>query len=58
MILTLNPEHERIVTEALRAGHYRSAEEVIARALEVLREQEQGVLQRPVKRDPKRAAAR
>ena len=44
MILTLNPEHERMVNEELRAGHFGSAEEVIGCALEALREKEHGFL--------------
>ena len=58
MNLTLNPEHERMVNEELRAGHFGTAEEVIGCALEALREKEHGFLQRAEKRDPKRAAAR
>jgi Arc/MetJ-type ribon-helix-helix transcriptional regulator len=58
MILTLSPEHERMLNEELRAGHYRSAEEVIGCALEALRGKGQGLLPRAQKRDPKRAAAR
>jgi Arc/MetJ-type ribon-helix-helix transcriptional regulator len=58
MILTLNPEHERMVNEELRAGRYSSAEEVIGCALEALREKDLGILLRGEKRDPKRAAAR
>ncbi len=58
MILTLNPEHERMVNDELRAGHYRSAEEVIGCALEALREREQGFFRRAEERDPKRAATR
>lgn len=38
MAVTLNPEQERIVNEELRSGRYRSAEEVIWRALAALRE--------------------
>jgi Arc/MetJ-type ribon-helix-helix transcriptional regulator len=36
----LPPEQERIVNEELRSGNSRSAEEVIAKALETLRERE------------------
>jgi len=32
----LQPEHERLVAEALRSGAYRSSEEVIKKALELL----------------------
>ena len=38
MNINLNPEQERIVNDELRSGHFRSAEEVIAKALVVLRE--------------------
>jgi len=38
MAVTLNPEQERIVNEELHTGQYRSAEEVIWRALAALRE--------------------
>ena len=38
MNVNLTPELERIVNEELRSGHFRSAEEVVARALFVLRE--------------------
>jgi Arc/MetJ-type ribon-helix-helix transcriptional regulator len=36
-MIVLTPEQERFVEEELRAGRYRTAEEVIARALEDLR---------------------
>ena len=39
MNINLNPEQERIVNDALRSGHFQTAEEVIARALAVLREE-------------------
>jgi Arc/MetJ-type ribon-helix-helix transcriptional regulator len=37
MIVKLTPEQERLVEEELRVGRYRTAEEVIAGALEALR---------------------
>ncbi|MFZ0958200.1 MAG: hypothetical protein WAN60_17795 [Candidatus Sulfotelmatobacter sp.] len=40
MNINLTPELERIVNDELRSGHFRSAEEVIAKALAVLREKE------------------
>jgi len=40
MNINLTPEQERIVYDELKAGHFRSAEEVIAKALVVLRERE------------------
>jgi len=41
MIITLTPEIERLINEELQSGHYHSAEEVIQRALQALRVQEQ-----------------
>jgi Arc/MetJ-type ribon-helix-helix transcriptional regulator len=40
MNINLTPDLERIVNEELRSGHFRSAEEVVAKALLVLREKE------------------
>ena len=40
MNINLNPEQERIVNDELKSGHFRSAEEVIAKALVALRESE------------------
>ena len=40
MAIHLTPEQERIVIDELKSGHFRSAEEVIARALVALREKE------------------
>ncbi len=37
MTITLRPEHEKVVTQAIQSGAYQSPEEVIERALEVLR---------------------
>jgi len=36
MTFTLQPEHERLIAEALRSGEYQSPDEVIQRALELL----------------------
>lgn len=41
MILQLSPKQENRVAEALRSGVYRSPDDVIDRALEVLHEQDQ-----------------
>jgi len=41
MPLQLSPEQENHVAEALRSGAYRSPDDVINRALEVLREQDE-----------------
>jgi len=40
MTITLRPEHEKVVTQAVESGAYQSPEEVIARALEILRSQD------------------
>ncbi len=41
MNINLTPEQERIVNDELGSGHFRSAEEVIAKALAALREKEE-----------------
>jgi len=41
MNVNLTPEQEKIVNEELKSGHFRSVEEVIGEALQVLREKEQ-----------------
>lgn len=40
MNINLTPEQERIVKDALKAGHFRSVEEVIGQALQGLRQKE------------------
>ncbi len=40
MNIHLTPEQERIVKDELKSGHFRSAEEVIGEALQVLRQKE------------------
>jgi Arc/MetJ-type ribon-helix-helix transcriptional regulator len=37
MTITLRPEHEKAINEAIESGLYERPEDVIARALEVLR---------------------
>ena len=37
MTITLRPEHEKAVAQAIESGAYQNPDEVIARALEVLR---------------------
>ncbi len=44
MNINLTPELERIVNDELKSGHFRSAEEVIAKALVALREKERSSL--------------
>jgi len=41
MNINLTPEQEKIVRDKLRTGHFRTVEEVIGEALQVLREKEQ-----------------
>jgi Arc/MetJ-type ribon-helix-helix transcriptional regulator len=40
MNIRLTPEQERIVQDELKSGHFRTAEEVIGEALQVLREKD------------------
>jgi Arc/MetJ-type ribon-helix-helix transcriptional regulator len=40
MNIKLNPEQEKIVEDELKSGHFRNVEEVIAEALQALREKE------------------
>jgi putative addiction module CopG family antidote len=41
MNIHLTPEQEKIVKEKLKTGHFRSVEEVIGEALQILHEKEQ-----------------
>ncbi len=41
MNVDLTPEQEKIVEDELKSGHFRSVEEVIGKALQVLREKGQ-----------------
>lgn len=41
MNINLTPEQEKIVKDELKAGHFRTVEEVIAEALQALREKEE-----------------
>jgi putative addiction module CopG family antidote len=43
MNVKLTPELEKIIKEELESGHFRSIEEVIGKALQVLREKELGL---------------
>lgn len=40
MNITLRPEHEKAILQAIESGAYHSPDDVIARALDVLREEE------------------
>ncbi len=44
MTITLRPEHEKVVAQAIQAGAYQSPDEVIGRALEVLRSEDTWLL--------------
>ncbi|MGH9454040.1 MAG: ribbon-helix-helix domain-containing protein [Terriglobia bacterium] len=57
MTITLRPEHERLIAEALRSGAYHSPSEVIARALELLRDHESWLTENRVKIEEGYAAA-
>ena len=41
MTITLRPEHEQLITEALRTGAYQNPDEVIGRALEMLHSEDE-----------------
>jgi Arc/MetJ-type ribon-helix-helix transcriptional regulator len=41
MTITIRAEHEQLIAQALRTGGYQSADEVIGRALEVLRSEDE-----------------
>lgn len=41
MTITLRPEHEKLITEAMRTGAYQTADEVIGRALEMLHSEDE-----------------
>lgn len=41
MSITLRPEHEKAVAAAIRSGAYQNADEVIERALEALRAEDE-----------------
>ncbi|HUJ30841.1 MAG TPA: hypothetical protein VLY23_06135 [Candidatus Acidoferrum sp.] len=44
MNINLTPEQERIVKDELKAGHFRSVEEVIGEALQALRDKEKSAV--------------
>jgi antitoxin ParD1/3/4 len=41
MTINLRPEHEKVVEQAIQSGAYQNADEVIGRALEILRFEEE-----------------
>jgi len=58
MPITLQPEHERLVAEALRSGAYQNFDEVIQRALQLLHDRDAWLLENRSKIDEGYAAAR
>lgn len=57
MPITLRPEDERLIAEALGSGAYRSREEVIQRALELLHERDAWLAENRAKIEEGYAAA-
>ena len=57
MSITLQPEHERLIAEALRSGAYQRPEEVILRALELLHRRDAWLAENRTKIDEGYAAA-
>jgi putative addiction module CopG family antidote len=41
MTITLRPEHEELIAQAMQTGAYRSPDEVIGRALQILHSEEE-----------------
>ena len=57
MPITLRPEHEQLIAEALRSGAYQSPDEVIKRALELLHERDTWLAENRAKIEEGYAAA-
>jgi antitoxin ParD1/3/4 len=57
MPITLRPEHERLISEALRSGAYENPDEVIKRALELLRDRDAWLAENRAKIEEGYAAA-
>lgn len=57
MPITIQPEHERLIAEALRSGAYRDSGEVIQRALELLRDRDAWLAENRARIDEGYAAA-
>jgi putative addiction module CopG family antidote len=45
MTITLRPEHEKAIAQAIQSGAYQSPDEVIARTVEVLRSEDEWLAQ-------------
>jgi antitoxin ParD1/3/4 len=41
MTITIRPEHERLIAQAIQTGAYQNPEDVIGRALEILRSEDE-----------------
>src|SRR5208337_3494007 len=57
MTIILQPEHDQLIAEALRSGAYRSSEEVIKQALELLHERDAWLAENRAKIEEGYAAA-
>jgi antitoxin ParD1/3/4 len=44
MTITLSPEHEQLIAEAMRTGAYQNPDDVIGRALEMLHSEDEWLL--------------
>jgi antitoxin ParD1/3/4 len=44
MSIVLRPEHEKMITQAIQSGAYQNADQVIERALEVLRSEDEWLI--------------
>ena len=55
--MILQPEHERLIAEALRSGAYQNSDEVIKRALELLHRRDTWLAESRAKIDEGYAAA-
>lgn len=57
MPIILQPEHERLIAEALRSGAYQNPDEVITRALELLHDRDAWLIENRARIDEGYAAA-
>ena len=55
--ITLDPEHEELIAEALRSGAYQSPDEVVRRALELLHDRDAWLAENRAKIEEGYAAA-
>jgi antitoxin ParD1/3/4 len=45
MTITIRPEHEQLIAQAIQTGAYQNPDDVIGRALEVLRSEEEWLVE-------------